>query len=84
MLPSSALKEMFRWGLFVNAGVAELVWSWDDNDEFYPTLKTWNSQFLYWRWDTRSYWIIHEGGQTEVYPGDGRWVLFAPTPATAG
>jgi hypothetical protein len=79
MLPSSALKEMFRWGLFVNAGVAELVWSWDQNDEFYPTLKTWNSQFLYWRWDTRSYWIIHEGGQTEVYPGDGRWVLFAPT-----
>lgn len=80
MFPGSALKETRRWGLFVNAGVGELVWSVDPNDgNFYPTLKTWNSQFLYWRWDTRSYWLIHQGGQTEVFPGDGRWVLFAPT-----
>ncbi len=79
MLPIAAMKEMTRWGILVNAGVAELVWSWDDEGDFYPTLKTWNSQFLYWRWDTRSYWLIHTDGQTEVYPGDGRWVLFAPT-----
>lgn len=79
MFPAAALKEQARWGIMLNAGLGELVWSWsEDGTEFIPTLKTWNSQFLYWRWDTRSYWLIHEGGQVEVWPGDGRWVLFSP------
>lgn len=78
MFPAAALKEQTRWGILLNAGLGELVWSWSEEGEFIPTLKTWNSQFLYWRWDTRSYWLIHEGGQVEVWPGDGRWVLFSP------
>lgn len=78
MFPVAALKEQAVSGWMLNAGLAELVWTWTKSGEFLPTLKTWNSQFLYWRWDTRSYWLIHEGGQVEVFPGNGRWVLFSP------
>lgn len=78
IFPTAALKEQAVWGWLLNAGLGELVWTWTAAGEFLPTLKTWSSQFLYWRWDTRSYWLIHEGGQTEVRPGDGKWVLFSP------
>jgi hypothetical protein len=43
-----------------------------------PTIKSWNTQFAYWRWDTRSNWLIHQAGQVELHPGNGRWVTYAP------
>lgn len=43
-----------------------------------PTLKSWNTQFCYWRWDTRSNWLIHQAGQIELHPGNGRWVTYSP------
>jgi phage gp29-like protein len=78
MVPDAAAKELLRWGILLNAGVGENAWSWE-GDLLLPTLKTWNPQFIYWRWDTRSYWLIHQDGVTELAPGDGRWSLFAPT-----
>lgn len=78
MFPVAALKELSISGWLLNAGLGEIVWTWTKSGEYIPVLKTWNSQFLYWRWDTRSYWLIHEAGQTEVFPGNGRWVLFSP------
>lgn len=77
MLPTAAAKELLRWGLTLNAGIGESVWSWD-GDLVVPTLKTWNPQFIFWRWDTRSYWLIHQDGVTELAPGDGRWVVYSP------
>lgn len=77
MFPSSTLRELLRWGVMINAGIGELVWRWD-HDLLLPTLKTWNPQFIYWRWDTRSIWLIHTGGQVEIHPGDSRWVYLAP------
>lgn len=79
IVPGAAAREQMRWGIMLNAGLGELVWDWGSDGLVWPTMKTWNTQFLYWRWDTRSYWLIHQDGQTEVRPGDGRWVLFAPT-----
>lgn len=79
MIPGAAAREQMRWGILLNAGLGELVWDWGRDGILWPTLKTWNSQFLYWRWDTKSYWLIHQDGQTEVRAGDGRWVLFSPT-----
>lgn len=78
MFPTAALKEQSIYGWMLNAGLGELVWTWTPTGEFLPTLKVWNSQFLYWRWDTRSYWLITLNGPTEVKPGNGRWVLFSP------
>lgn len=77
IFPSAVLREIVRWGLLMNLGVGELVWRWD-HDLYLPTLKTWNPQFCYWRWDTRSNWINHTGGTAELKPGNGRWVTFAP------
>jgi hypothetical protein len=77
MLPTATGKECLGWALMLNAGIGENVWAWE-GDYVIPTLKTWHPQFLYWRWDTRSYWLIHQGGQVELAPGDGRWVFIAP------
>lgn len=79
MLPGAAARDQMRWGIMLNAGIGELVWDWGHDNLLWPTMRTWNSQFIYWRWDTRSYWLIHQDGQTELTPGDGRWVLFSPT-----
>lgn len=78
MLPSAAAREQMRWGLLLNAGIGELVWDWGHDGLLWPALRTWNTQFLYWRWDTRSYWLIHQDGQAEIRAGDGRWVVMSP------
>jgi phage gp29-like protein len=63
--------------LYTGLGVGELIWDRGE-DYWQPRLKVWHSQFIYWRWDTRSYWIITEKEPVELTPGDGHWVLFAP------
>lgn len=92
MLPLSAIREWFLFGIGVNLGVGELVWDFhpmqmrfDDSPQlqkmdeiFLPIMKTWNPQTCYWRWDTRSFWMVHQSGQTELNPGDGRWVTYSP------
>lgn len=78
MFPSAAAREQMRWGLLLNAGLGELIWDWGADGLIWPTLRTWNTQFLYWRWDTRSYWLIHQDGQEEIHAGDGRWVVLSP------
>lgn len=82
ILPGAAAREWLRWGLMLNLGIGELVWKWVASDEpdglQIPTLKVWSSQFAYWRWDTRSNWLNHTGGTTELQPGDGHWVCISP------
>lgn len=97
MLPLSAIREIFRWGVLTNLGVGELVWSDHGmpsaaadylseklpgvempQSVLLPTIKSWNTQFCYWRWDTRSNWLIHQAGQIELHPGNGRWVTYSP------
>jgi hypothetical protein len=97
ILPLSAIREIFRWGVLTNLGIGELVWAQHGMPSavgeymaeklpgvtapptlLLPTIKSWNSQFAYWRWDTRSNWLIHQAGQVELHPGNGRWVTYAP------
>jgi phage gp29-like protein len=82
IMPGAAAREWFRWGVMMNLGVSEIVWRWVESDEpdgmQLPTLKVWNTQFCYWRWDTRSFWINHTGGTAEIHPGDGHWVMLCP------
>lgn len=91
MMPLDVKREWFRWGIFLNLGVGENVWDWhpmqmrfesklltDMDEVFMPIMKTWNPQNVYWRWDTRSFWLIHQSGQVELHPGDGRWVTYSP------
>lgn len=97
MLPLSAIREIFRWGVLTNLGIGELVWANHGipsavadyiaeklpgvampDSILLPTIKSWNTQFAYWRWDTRSNWLIHQAGQIELHPGNGRWVTYSP------
>jgi Protein of unknown function (DUF935) len=83
ILPGAAAREFYRWGLMLNLGLGELIWRWVPCDQEpdgikIPQLKVWNTQFVYWRWDTRSFWVNHTGGTSEVRPGDGHWVLLCP------
>lgn len=85
IIPGAAGREWHRWGLMMNLGLAELVWRWVSSEDgldpdglLLPTLKVWNTQFVYWRWDTRSFWVNHTGGTAEIHPGDGHWVLLCP------
>ncbi len=59
IFPDSAVGDLLRWGIMLGIGVGELVWSTDEADgSWVPRMKVWHPQFLYWRWDTRSYWLI--------------------------
>lgn len=78
MFPRAAIQQAYTSGILVNAGLGELEWGWAKDGSYVPCLKDWNSQFLYWRWDTRSYWLNHTGGTMEIHPAGGKWVLFSP------
>jgi phage gp29-like protein len=71
-----------RCGLMVNAGIGQLEWDWTPDGLLWPTLKVWNSQFLWWKYEPEgqsSFWITTDSGPVRLTPGDGRWVLYAPT-----
>ena len=85
ILPGAAGREMTRWGIMENLGVGQLIWNWVKGDDDFdpdgvllPSLQVWNTQFCYYRWDTRSFWITNLSGTAEMHPGDGTWVLFSP------
>lgn len=78
MVPPDVLQKTMERGLLLNAGIGENCWSYD-GAVVIPTLKEWDTQFVYWRWDTRSYWLNTADGPTELAPGDGRWVVYSPT-----
>jgi phage gp29-like protein len=90
MLPSAEVANLMRWGLMLGIGIGELVW--DTSGDFWmPRLKVWHPQFVYWRWDTRSYWLItQEDAQIELpqtdkhIHSDGKWVLYTPYGAQQG
>jgi len=83
-LAGPELKKLHRWGLLFRLGLGEILWDTDDEGQWTPRLKTWDPRYLYWRWDTRSFWLITADGQVEVVPGDGHWVLYAPDGYTRG
>jgi phage gp29-like protein len=58
--------------------VAEIFWDTTEPGSWSPRLKVWDPRYLYWRWDTRSFWLITLDGQVEVTPGDGHWLLYCP------
>ncbi len=88
MCPPSALVELGRWQRMLGFALGELVWAretWAGIDMWIPRLRWWHPQFVYWRWDTLSYWLITFSGGIVELPSltknchsDGHWVLFCP------
>ena len=72
------LKKLLRWGLLLRLGIGELLWDTKEAGYWAPRLKVWDPRYAYWRWDTRSFWLITLDGPVEITPGDGHWILYAP------
>ncbi len=88
MCPPSALMELGRWQRMLGFALGELVWARETfagMEMWIPRLRWWHPQFVFWRWDTLSYWLItFSGGLIELpsltsnVHSDGHWVLFCP------
>lgn len=77
--PDEQLAQLEAWALMCGLGVAELVWYRDPATKTLMfRLKTWHPRFIYWRWDTRSYWLMTEGDTREISTSTGQWLLLAP------
>lgn len=76
--PPSAVAELQKWGVMGGLGVAQNLWELDDEGRLVPRIKVWHPRFVYWRWDTRSFWVNTSTGPTELKHGDGQWILYAP------
>jgi len=77
MFPDDALSDLLHWGTMANLGIGQLVWE-TGTSRWLPRLKVFHPRFARWKWETRSYWVQAEGGELEITPGDGQWVLFTP------
>jgi len=76
MFPNAALNSLRLWGIYLGVGLGQLTW--DTGTQATPKLKVWHPQYIYWRWDTRSFWVTTMEGACEVVPGDKQWVLYTP------
>ena len=77
-VPDSELKRILFWGRMVNLGIGEILWNADEAGYWKPRVKAWDPRYVFWRWDTRSFWIVTWDGMVELRPGDGHWILFCP------
>lgn len=81
MFPRSQLAQILSCGLMLGIGLGENVWKRDPvTGEWVSRLKYWHPQFLYWRWDTESWWLITQDGTIQI-PEDGdngKWFVFCP------
>lgn len=77
MVPRATASSVIRWGL--GPGIAPTENVWDRGEGLWvPQMKVWHPQNLYWRADTKSYWLITWKGTIELKPGNGQWGIFAP------
>lgn len=83
MTTEADLEDLLKWGILLGLGPAELLWQLSA-DEWVPRLKVWHPSNIYWRWDTRSYWLNTQDGPVELVDpratetGGGKWALFTP------
>lgn len=78
-MSSEDSEELLQWGIALGIGVASLDIHIEENPRRWtPKVRVWHPQFVYWRWDTRSFWVSTTQGPEEIRHGDGRWLLFTP------
>lgn len=75
--PDFALAEGAQWAKMLGFGLGQNTWR-EVNGRLDPVLNIWHPRHIYWRWDTRSFWVNTESGPAEIRPGEGEWVVFAP------
>lgn len=78
MADENILRDVWKWGRFLGIGVAEKLYDTEGPDGWVPRLKLWHPRYIYWRWDTRSFWINTQTGPVELKQGDPHWLLYTP------
>jgi phage gp29-like protein len=74
--PEDALRDLRWWGLWLNAGVAQVVWQ--RGEKWRPTLQVWHPRHLRWNEVDKRYEIQSMEGIIPVETGTGQWVLYTP------
>src|SRR5579885_2163936 len=62
----ASLNRLHKWGTLLGIGVAERIWDTDHDGLWVPRLKVWHPSFLWWRIDTRTYWVNTMDGPVEI------------------
>lgn len=85
LFPNSTLSEIKRWGIYLCAAPVELIWETRDVDplattyRWWPRLKVWHPQFMWWDPWARLYQMMtDDGSYIPVTPGSGAWALYTP------
>lgn len=72
-------KLILMWGQMVGLGIGEIIWDTTSEPGYFkPRVKAWDPRYAFWRWDTRSFWMVTYDGVVELTPGDGHWILYCP------
>lgn len=79
LFPDEQLAQLQSWALMTGLAVAEMVWyRHPKTNALLFRLKVWHPRFIYWRWDTRSYWLMTQSDTREINSTTGQWLLHAP------
>jgi phage gp29-like protein len=84
-VPESTLADMLRWAILMGWAIAEIVWcptGEGEAIELRPTLRVVHPQFVRFSHTQRRFIVTRGAEAIVVEPGDGRWVLLAPTGAS--
>lgn len=82
MFSDKALRELMEWWAMLGVAFGELIWTPKIDgtnlsaSRWQCELKVWHPRYFYYRHDTRSYWVTHLDGTTEIQPNDGQWIVF--------
>ncbi|WP_394845175.1 DUF935 domain-containing protein [Pendulispora brunnea] len=81
--PAPQTAEFLSWAIMLGFALAEVVWT-SKRGRWWPTLRTWHPQLVYYRLDKRCYVVFTQDGAVDVEPGNGKWILYAPRGAYRG
>lgn len=82
-IPEDAVRELRAWGLWLNAGIAQVRWE-RGADRWTPRLEVWHARNVRWNATEERYEVLTREGLVPVVTGTGEWVLYTPYGARRG
>ena len=79
MFPEAQVSQLAAWGIVLGVGLGERVPNKRDLEEReVPELRIWNPRWLRQDVMTERWYLMTSGGEIEITPGDGRWIMYLP------